>query len=71
VSLTAVTERVHSDGAIPPGRKSFLLMWVPREKALVHHLGAEPIETAKRWSPALGDGGCRFIEDILELAAIG
>jgi len=26
VSLTALTERVHSDGAIPPGRKCFLLM---------------------------------------------
>jgi hypothetical protein len=26
VSLTAQTERVHSDGAIPPGRKYFLLM---------------------------------------------
>jgi len=27
VSLTALTERVHSDGAIPPGRKYFLLMY--------------------------------------------
>jgi len=26
VSLMALTERVHSDGAIPPGRKCFLLM---------------------------------------------
>jgi len=26
VSLTALTERIHSDGAIPPGRKCFLLM---------------------------------------------
>jgi len=26
VSLTALTERVHSDGAIPPGLKYFLLM---------------------------------------------
>ena len=26
MSLTALTERVHSDGAIPPGRKCFLLM---------------------------------------------
>ena len=26
VSLTALTERVHSDGAILPGRKCFLLM---------------------------------------------
>jgi len=28
VSLMALTERVHSDGAIPPGRKCFLLMEV-------------------------------------------
>ena len=27
VSLTALMERVHSDGAIPPGRKCFLLIW--------------------------------------------
>jgi len=27
VSLTALTERVHSDGATPPGWKYFLLMW--------------------------------------------
>ena len=27
MSLTALTERVHSDGAIPPGRKYFLLMY--------------------------------------------
>jgi len=27
VSLTALTERVHSDGAIPPRRKCFLLMY--------------------------------------------
>jgi len=26
VSLTALTEPVHSDGAIPPGQKCFLLM---------------------------------------------
>ena len=26
MSLTALMERVHSDGAIPPGRKYFLLM---------------------------------------------
>jgi hypothetical protein len=26
VSLTTLTERVHSDRAIPPGRKYFLLM---------------------------------------------
>jgi hypothetical protein len=26
VSLTTLTERVHSDGAIPPGQKYFLLM---------------------------------------------
>jgi len=26
VSLTARTERIHSDGAVPPGRKYFLLM---------------------------------------------
>jgi hypothetical protein len=28
VSMTALTERVHSDGAIAPGRKLFLLMYV-------------------------------------------
>jgi hypothetical protein len=28
MSLTALTERFHSDGAIPPGRKFFLLMTV-------------------------------------------
>jgi hypothetical protein len=26
VSLTALTERIHSDGAVPPRRKYFLLM---------------------------------------------
>jgi len=26
VSLTSLTERVHTDGAIPPGGKHFLLM---------------------------------------------
>jgi len=28
VSLTALTERLHSDGAIPPGRKYQLLMYI-------------------------------------------
>ena len=27
MSLTGLTERIHSDGAIPPGRKCFLLMF--------------------------------------------
>jgi len=45
--------------------------WVPREKASVHYPGAELIETAKRWTPALGDGGCRFSGDICKLDAIG
>jgi len=27
VSVMALTERVHSDGAIPPGHKCFLLMY--------------------------------------------
>jgi hypothetical protein len=35
VSLTALTERVHSDAAIPPRRKCFLLMPVPYQKYCV------------------------------------
>jgi hypothetical protein len=34
VSLTALTERIHSDGAIPSGRKYFLLMDVAGIAAL-------------------------------------
>jgi len=34
MSLTALTERVHSDGAIPPGRKYFLLMLLGLEMLL-------------------------------------
>jgi len=36
VSLTALTERVHSDGAIPPGRKYFLLMRYDRDHVARH-----------------------------------
>jgi len=45
--------------------------WVARENASVHHPEADLIDTARRWTPALGDGGCRFFGDIGELAAIG
>jgi len=41
--------------------------WVSGEGALVHYPGAAPFETGLRWTPALGDGGCTFFEDIQEL----
>jgi len=37
VSLTALMERVHSDGAIPPGRKSLLLMWITVDLAMMQY----------------------------------
>jgi len=43
--------------------------WVSREEASVHYPGTEPFETAARWTPALGDGSCRFFGDFREVAA--
>jgi len=37
--------------------------WVSREEASVHYPGTEPFEPALKWTPALRDGGCRFIGD--------
>jgi len=34
---------------------------VSREEASVHYPGADLIETSLRWTPALGDGGRRFL----------
>jgi len=34
--------------------------WVSGDKALEHHPRAELFETALRWTPALGKGGCRL-----------
>jgi len=45
--------------------------WVSAEEALAHYLRAAQFETGLRWSPALGDGGCRLFGDNPELAAIG
>jgi len=44
---------------------------VSGEVASVHHPGAELIETSLRWTPVLGDGGCRLFSDIRDLAAVG
>jgi hypothetical protein len=43
---------------------------VDGENALVHNPGAKPVETGSRWTSAPGDGGCRLVGDIGELAAI-
>jgi len=62
VSLTALTERVHSDGAIRPGRKCFLLMkdWLaPRLRshtgAPQGHAPAKNISLQAEW---LRQSGC-------------
>ena len=39
-------------------------------KELAQYPGAELLVSGSRWTPALGNGGCRIIEDIPELAAI-
>jgi len=44
---------------------------VSREEPLVQYREAEPIETSSRWTPSLGDGGCRYFGDIQDMAAIG
>jgi len=45
--------------------------WVSREEASVHYPGTELFETDARWTPALGDGGCRFFGDFRDMAAFG
>ena len=45
--------------------------WVLGEEASVHDPGSELLEAVSRWTPALGDGGCRFFGDIRGLAAAG
>jgi len=48
VSLTALTERVHSDGAIPPGRKYFLLMNEPQEDGQGESRAQEEVRVERR-----------------------
>jgi len=45
--------------------------WVSGGEVLVHYPGTKPTETAARWTPALGDSGCRFFGDIWKLADVG
>jgi len=35
--------------------------WVSGEKALVHYLGVEPLQTSSRWTPAHGGSGTNFL----------
>jgi len=35
----------------------------------VHYAATESSEIAARWTPALGDGGCRYFGDFRDLAA--
>ena len=44
---------------------------VSGEEASVYYSGTEPVVTAVRLLPALGDGGCRCFGDISQLAAFG
>jgi len=48
--------------------------WAPsisEEKESLHYLDAEPCKTASRWTPALGEGGCRVFYIVQELPTIG
>jgi hypothetical protein len=49
VSLTALTERVNSDGAIPPGRKCFLLMDFGNQKSSHYPLGEQQCSIIEWW----------------------
>jgi hypothetical protein len=44
---------------------------VSQEEASVQYAEAEPSETAANLTTALGEGGCRFFQDIQDLAALG
>ena len=45
--------------------------WVSREEDSVNNPGTEPVETVAQLNAALGDGGCRMVGDIRDLAAFG
>jgi len=42
-----------------------------REEESFNYPETEPFDTAAKWTPALGDGGCRFFGDFREVAGFG
>jgi hypothetical protein len=45
--------------------------WVSGRSILVENPATETFKPAARWTPALGDGGCRFVGDFHDLAGFG
>jgi len=45
--------------------------WNSGQEASDHYPGTDPFETAERWTPAQGDGSCRYSGEFRDLAAFG